>query len=146
MILSDLLTCQKGLVPFFVAIYECCYIQSRYCVTAQNTSFTGSKVTTQGKPRYVLAAGLLTIAGILTSLATDDVRSTYICPRLAGKIVPFLQVLGAVLDSVVLMSTENAIRKTKASNPTAGTAAPKVVGSVLVVSQLVLGELLILTS
>ena len=81
-----------------------------------------------------MPAALLTVASILTSFGTDDVRSTYICPQFAGKIVPFLQIMGALTDSFVLVSIENVIRRTKANNATVDAAVPKVVGSVLIVS------------
>lgn len=129
-----------------MALYECLYIRGPYSATAQNAHLTSSKAVACGKAKYILPAALLTVASILTSLGTDSVRSTYICPQFARKIVPFLQIVGALIDSFVLVSIENVIRRMKANNATADAAVPKVVGSVLVVSRLFLGRLLVLTS
>lgn len=109
-------------------------MQSSYSATVQNAHLTSSKAFAHGKAKYILPAVLLTVASILTSFGTDAVRSTYICPQFAGKIVPFFQIMGALIDSFVLVSIENVIRRTKANNATADAAVPKVVGSVLVVS------------
>lgn len=50
-------------------------------------------------------------------------------------IVPFFQISGALLDAFALMSIENAIRRMKANNEAENAAVPKVVGSLLIVSQ-----------
>lgn len=133
-------------MPLLVAIYESWYLQSRYSATAQNSSSTGSKKVTYGKPRYVLAAAVLSIASILTSFGSDDVRSSYICPHFARKFVPLLQISGALLDSIVLISIDIVVRRTTANDATVDTMLPRVVGSVLAVSWRVVEILQLLTS
>lgn len=143
--LFNLLMHWKGFVLFLVAIYDYLYIQNRYPPTVENIHDTGLKPTSHGKARYVLPAALLSVAGILTSFGTDDVRSTYICPQLAGKVVPILQIIGVLLDSFVLISIENVLRIARANNAGTSVVVPKVVGSVFLVSRLVIGGPVVLT-
>ncbi len=127
-------------MPFVVAIYDYLCIHRRQSVTAENLHPTEVKTFNWWKARYVLPAALLTVGSILTSMGTDDVRSTYICPHSAEKIIPFLQVSGALLDCFVLMSIEEIMKKTETNKFKGDSAVAKVVASVLLVSHLVLGK------
>lgn len=121
-------------MPFVLAIYDYSCIQRRQSITTENIKPTELKSVNWWKARYMLPAAFLSIGSILNSLGTDDMRSTYICPHTGGKIVPFLQVSGALLDCVVLISIDDIARRTETNNLTGDSTAPKMVGSVFLVS------------
>ena len=119
-----------------MAIYEWCYTHDQKSSTEQNLHLTSPGAYSLRKARYLLPAAILTIASALTSLGTDDIRSTHICPHSAGGIVPFFQISETLLDSFALINIETVVRRMKANYATADAAVPKVVGSILIVSQL----------
>lgn len=117
-----------------MAIYEWWYIRGRNNATMQDIHPTSLRAFGFGRTRYVLPASILTVASILNSFGIDGMRSTYICPDSAAKIVPFFQLLGTLLDAFALISIENVIRRMKANNDTEDAAVPKAVGSIFLVS------------
>lgn len=128
-----------------MAIYEWWYIQGRSAGTMQNLHQINPRGFSFGKPRYVLPGAILTIASILTSFGADGIRSTYICPHPAAKIIPLFQIAGTFLDAFVLISIENVIKRLKVNSDTENAAVPKVVGSLLIVSRLAIEIPLVLT-
>lgn len=58
-----------------------------------------------GQTRYILPSLLLAISSFITTLRTSVLRSTYICPAStsAASLVPKLQLLGFVLDCIVVL-------------------------------------------
>lgn len=128
-----------------MAIYECWYIQGRTAAVIQNLHPTNSRVFSFGKTRYVLPSAILTIAASFTAFGNDGIRSTYVCPHSAAKIIPFIQISGTFLDAFALISIENIIKRMKVNSDPEDAGVPKVVGSLLVVSRLAIENPLVLT-
>ena len=128
-----------------MAIYECWSVQGRTAAVMQNLHPTNPGTFSFGKTRYVLPSAILTIAGILTAFGADGIRSTYICPHSAAKIIPFLQISGTFLDAFALISIENVVRRMKINSDTEDAAVPKVAGSLLIVSRPTVENPLVLT-
>ena len=123
-------------MPFVLAIYDYWYIQRRRYATGDNPRTAWLRRITHGHARYLLPAAILSGASIYSSMNTNALRSTYICPLFASahKTVPVLQLLAALADCCFLISIDTAVRRRTTNAAITSDLAPLLISSAFVVS------------
>lgn len=122
-------------MPLVLAIYDYCYIQPGRYATLDNSRPTWLRRITHGQARYLLPTAILSGVSMYTSMNTDALRSTYICPQFASapRVVPVLQFLAALADCYFLVSIETIARRRATNAAIPSYIAPLLIGSTFVV-------------
>lgn len=105
-----LILLNKGYLPLLLAIYDYWYIDRRRSA-ADGSEVNKHLLPPNGGSKYLLPAICLSIAYAFQAYATASPRSTYICPLSSNAriTVPSFQILGLLLDLILLIGVRSAI-------------------------------------
>ena len=105
-----LIVLNQGYLPLILAIYDYWYIDRRRSA-ADGFEVNSHLLASNGGGKHLLPAICLSIAYAFQAYATASPRSTYICPLSSNAriTVPMLQILGVLLDCLLLISVESVV-------------------------------------